>query len=60
MVSLLAEEVQKVLPHTVYSKKGKLRETDEEDTDILYFNPHEVIFHLILAVQQLSAQLGKK
>lgn len=57
LVSLIAEEVQKILPNTVTAHKGKLSEKDAEETDILQFNPHEVIFHLILAVQQLAKQL---
>lgn len=49
VVSVIAEEVRKVLPHTV----------TEDSEGNLGFNVHEVIFHLILAVQQLSRQLGK-
>lgn len=56
IVSLIAEEVREVLPGTVYSKKAKLKE-DSEESDLLYFNPHEIIFQLILAVKQLSAEL---
>lgn len=56
-VSLIAQEVQAVLPHTVGSHRGKLRDTDDEETDILDFNVHEVLFHMMLAIQQLSAQL---
>ena len=47
LVSLIAEEVRKILPHTVTAKG-----------ESLFFNPHEVIYHLILAVQQLSKKIG--
>lgn len=49
VVSLIAEEVREILPHTV---------TEDSDGN-LDFNIHEVIHHLILAVQQLSAELKK-
>jgi hypothetical protein len=58
IVSVDAAEIRKILPHTVTSHPGKLRPDDENDTDILAFNPHEVLFHLILAVQQLSARIN--
>lgn len=47
VVSLIAEEVRKILPYTV---------TEDIDGN-LGFNVHEVIFQLILAVQQLSIQV---
>lgn len=47
VVSLIAEEVREILPHTV---------TEDADGN-LGFNIHEVIHHLILAVQQLSKKL---
>jgi hypothetical protein len=60
VVSVVVEDLKKILPHCVPSGKGKLRETDEEETEILGFNPHEIFFHLILAVQQLAEKLGIK
>lgn len=51
LVSLIAEEAMTVLPGTVSSHKSRSGE------DILDFNPHEIIFHLILAVQQLEAEV---
>jgi len=59
-VSLIAQEAMRVLPHTVTVCRRKLYESDLEDTDLLDFNPHEILFHLILAVQQLAVQLAKK
>ena len=49
VVSLIAEEVREILPHTV----------TEDANGNLGFNVHEVIHHLILAVQQLSKKLEK-
>ena len=57
VISMVAEEVEKVLPGCVSRTKGRLREEDTEEVDILGFNVHEVIFHLVLAVQQLSKKL---
>jgi hypothetical protein len=57
VLSFVAEEIREVLPGTVKSHRGKLRETDEEETDILDFNIHEVLMHLVLAVKQLGAEV---
>jgi hypothetical protein len=54
VVSFDAAEIRKILPHTVNSFRRKLREEDAQETDILDFNIHEVLHHLVLAVQQLS------
>jgi hypothetical protein len=56
IVSFDLEELAKVLPHAVGSHRAKLREDDQVATDILDYNIHEVLMHLILAVQQLSKQ----
>src|SRR5215471_13503224 len=54
MISLIAQEARQVLPGTVTSHRGRLHPDDTEESEILDFNPHEILFHLILAVQQLS------
>jgi hypothetical protein len=54
VVSFDLEELRKILPHTVGSHRGKLREEDEDETDLLDFNSHEILMHLVLAVQQLA------
>jgi hypothetical protein len=57
ILSFLAEEIREILPGTVKSHRGKLREADTEETDILDFNIHEVLIHLVLAVKQLAAMV---
>jgi hypothetical protein len=54
------EDLKKILPGCCPSYKGRLRESDAEETEIFGFNSHEILFHLILAVQQLSAIVEKK
>lgn len=56
VVSFLAQEVRDVLPHTVTSHRGALR-AGEEETDLLTFNLHEVLIHMVLAIQQLSDRI---
>jgi hypothetical protein len=56
-VSVIAQEIREILPHTVGVRRAKLHPDDQEDTDLLDFNPHELWFQLILAVQQLSGRL---
>jgi hypothetical protein len=60
VVSVIVEDLKKILPGCCPSYKGKLRESDAEETEIFGFNSHEILFHLILAVQQLSAIVEKK
>jgi len=56
VVSFLAQEIREILPFTVGSNRGRLHPDDPEETDILDFNMHEVLFHLVLAVKQLAAE----
>jgi hypothetical protein len=57
VVSLIAEEAEKVMPYIVTRTKKKLKASDTEEVDLLGLNPHEIIFQLILAVQELSKEL---
>jgi len=50
LVSLIAQEVQKVLPECVTAVRGP----NPGDEEYLHFTPNEILMHLILAVQQLS------
>jgi len=56
VVSFLAHEIRDILPHTVGSVRRKLHDDDPADTDILDFNLHEVLMHLVLAVKQLAQE----
>ena len=57
VVSFDPDKLAPVLPEAVKTVRRKLHPEDEEETDIKGVNNHEVIFHLILAVQQLSRQV---
>ena len=57
IVGFLAQELQEILPYTVGSKPGKLREEDLEDTQLLDVNLHECLMHAILAIKQLKAKV---
>jgi hypothetical protein len=62
VVSLIAQELQKVLPGTIVRYHARLRtsvdgEWGEEETELLSYEPTEILMHLILAVQQISAAL---
>ena len=57
VVSFDPEKLSKILPSAVSSVRGKLRREDLEETDIKGVNIHEVIFHLILAVQQQEERI---
>lgn len=56
-VGIIAQEIAEVLPDSVNSFKGKLHEEDEEETEILNFNGHELIYILINSVKELKAEI---
>jgi len=57
-VAVIAQELREVLPKCVYSLPTKLHPgVDDEEADILYYEPNEILFQLVLAVQQLSSKV---
>ena len=56
-VGIIAQEIIEVLPDSVSFIKGKLNEIDEEETDILNFNGHELIYVLINSIKELELRL---
>jgi len=55
-IGLLAQDVQPIMPELVSSRIEKLNEDDEEDTDILMVDPSDLVFTLVNAIKELSAQ----
>jgi hypothetical protein len=56
-VGIIAQEILNILPDSVSSVKGKLNESDKEETDILNFNGHELTYVLINAIKEQQAQI---
>lgn len=56
-VGVIAQEIQSILPNSVSSINAKLNETDEEETNILNFNGHELIYVLINSIKELKAEI---
>jgi len=54
--NVIAQELQPVLPHAVFSCRARLQ-PEEEETDLLCVSPAEITLHLVLAVQELSRRL---
>lgn len=52
-VGVLAQELERVLPGSVVKVRGKLRPSDVEETDLLYIGTYELLFQMLLAIQQL-------
>ncbi len=57
--SIIAQELQSVLPEAVYAGRTRLRPDNPEEIDLLCFDPMALTAHVILAVQQLDRRLGK-
>jgi hypothetical protein len=58
-IGLVAQAVVEQIPEAVRSTKGKLRETDDEETDVLAIDYHYVLVHSARAIQQLSAEVKR-
>jgi hypothetical protein len=57
VVSIIAQELQSVIPDAVAPFRAKLRPGDSEETELLAYDPMAITAHLILAVQQLEQRL---
>lgn len=53
-VGVIAQEIVKVAPYTIDTYKAKLNPEDTEETELLNFNPHALLFDLINAVKELD------
>ena len=56
-IGLIAQVLREQLPEAVRSIKSKLKETDEDETDVLTIDYHHVIVHSARAIQQLDAEV---
>jgi hypothetical protein len=56
-VAIIAQELQEVLPDCVYQSATRLRPDDKEQTEILAYDPYHILFHAVLAIQQLEERL---
>ena len=56
-ISVIAQEIQPIFPECVGTYKAKLHPTDSEETDILNFNGHAILFALINSVKELRVKL---
>jgi len=57
VVSFDPEKLREICPQVVTSVRRKLNPEDKQETDVLGVNLHELIFHMLRAVQQLDARL---
>lgn len=56
-VGVIAQEISKVFPDTVEAYSSKLDKNDDEETEILSFNPNELTYALINSVKELNAEV---
>jgi len=57
--SIIAQELQTILPAAVNSSRMKLRPDDLDTVDLLSYNPNAILFESVLAIQQLDDRLRK-
>jgi len=53
---VLAQEMQDVLPTTVGKAKKRLRPNDQHETEILMFNPNDLIYSGLNAIKELDEE----
>jgi len=51
---ILAQEMKKVLPSTVFTAKRKIRPTDKSASEFLMFNPNDLIYTGLNAIKELD------
>jgi hypothetical protein len=56
-VGVIAQEIVKVFPETVNTYKGKLNESDREETDLYGLDAHALTFALINSVKDLNDKI---
>jgi hypothetical protein len=56
-IGLSAQKLQEHLPEAVRGVKGKLTESDPEETELLGIDYHHILVHTARAIQQLSAEI---
>ena len=54
---VIAQDLQAVMPEMVSSRKGKLNESDEDETDILMVDNSALVYALVNAAKELKAEL---
>jgi len=58
LTSIIAQELQEVIPGAVYPYRAKLRAEDADETELLGYDQMAIVSHLILAVQELARRLA--
>ena len=56
-IGVIGQEIEKVAPYTVTRTKAKLEPTDENETELIDFTSHALIFALINAAKEQQAQI---
>lgn len=56
-ISILAQELAQIFPECIGTFKGRLSESDVEETDLYNYNGHAIIFALINSIKELKAEI---
>jgi hypothetical protein len=56
-IGVIADEIQQILPNTVGTSKVKLNPADAESVDLKHFDNTELVYLLVNAVKELSAEV---
>ena len=57
VVGVIAQELEQILPDSIIRIRKRLRAGDIEDAEVLHVDTSGILFHMALAIQQLSARL---
>jgi hypothetical protein len=56
---VVAQELKETLPDSVYPFDVRLRPGDAENSEILAYDPNQILFHAVLALQQVDKRLSE-
>ena len=56
-MGIIAQEMINIFPDTIGTFNAKLNEDDEEETELLGYDGHEITFALINAVKELNDKI---
>jgi hypothetical protein len=56
---VVAQELKETLPDSVYPFDVRLRPGDAESSEILGYDPNQILFHAVLALQQVDKRLNE-
>jgi hypothetical protein len=59
VIGIIANDLEKILPEAIFRLKGKLRESDIEETDILHYDLAPVVMVVLNAIKEHTKSIDE-